>query len=348
MGQQKPRNNKEVIDPVEQKALKDAMDNFYKNRTGVDEHQVINPVNDLHGKSVTHQPPMQYQPLANQPNPQTVIPAPQPVTMSGFQNPEDFEKKIYQQQMANVDPNLTVGYEIVPFPSKGLLYPNKISEVMVEYMTSKDEDILSTSSLIENGTVLDILIKNKLKTQGINTDELLVGDRNAILLFLRASSYGQDYEVKVTDPRNGNSFNSSVDLTKLKAKEINVQPDARGEFSLELPVSKCIVKFKILNYKEVNHVLKNAEARQGAYGTPYNEFGSLKLKAEITEINGSRDKEYINQFVDAMRAKDSAVLKQKVAEVTPDVDMNYEFEAPDGYKFKAKISVGVDFFFPFI
>lgn len=349
MGQQKPKNNKEVIDPIEKKALQDAMNRFYENRSGADVEQTINPVNDLSGKPTTQQ---QYQPLSNQPHPQTVVPAPQTVNMNGFQNPEDFEKKVYAQayaqQSVNLDPNLTVGYEVVPFPSKGLYYPSRIAEATVEYMTSKDEDILSTSSLIENGTVLDILIKNKIKTQGIVTDELLVGDRNAILLFLRASSYGQEYEVRVTDPRTGIPFTDKVDLVKLKAKQISIFPDEKGEFSFLLPIRKVLVRFKILNYKEINLVLKTAEAKQEAYSTAYSEFGSLKLKAEVVEVNGNRNKDYIIQFIDALPAKDSSVLKQRIAEVTPDVDMNYEFTAADGYKFKAKISVGVDFFFPFI
>jgi len=337
MGIQKPKNNKEIVDPIEQKALQDAMNRFYENRKGNDVEQTINTS------------PVGHLPMNTPPETQVSKPLaePQQVKMSGFQSPQDFEKSAYAQQ-ANVDPNLTVGYEIVPFPSKGLYYPHKISEVTVEYMTSKDEDILSTSSLIENGTVLDILIKNKLKTPNINTDELLVGDRNAILLFLRASSYGQEYEVRVSDPRTGNAFSDKVDLTKLKAKEIKVTPDERGEFSFMLPVRKLLVKFKILNYKEINHVLKTAEAKQEAYATSYSEFGSLKLKAEVVEVGGNRNKDYIVQFIDALPAKDTSVLKQKIAEVTPDVDMNYEFTANDGYKFKAKISVGIDFFFPFI
>jgi len=314
-------NRKEVVDPIEQKALKDALNNFYANKSGADVNQTIN-------KAIT---------------PEAV----EPVTLSGFKSEEAFQKQT-QAQQTNVDPNLTVGYEIVQLPSKGLYYSNKISEVTVEYMTSKDEDILSTSSLIENGTVLDILLKQKIKTPGINTDELLVGDRNAILLFLRASSYGAEYEVNVTDPRNGNSFPDKVDLTQLKPKEIKHVPDERGEFSYLLPVRKLLVKFKILNYREINHVLKTAEAIQDAYSESYSQFASLKLKAEIVEVAGNRTKDYIVSFVDAMPARDSAELKKRIQEVTPDVDMNYEFTAADGYKFKAKISVGVDFFFPFI
>jgi hypothetical protein len=326
------KNNKEHIDPVEKKALEDAIRNFHANR-GKD-------LPEFDNIKTQNTAPVQVAP---------VLEKAQPVTMSGFQSADDFQKISEKQfQTAYVDPDLTVGYEIVSLPSKGIYYANRKSEVTVEYMTSKDEDILSTSSLIENGTVLDILLKNKIKDTGINTDELLVGDRNAILLFLRASSYGEEYEVKVTDPRNGNTFPSKVNLTKLKAKEIKHLPDDRGEFSLKVPVRKKLVKFKILNYKEINHVLKTAEAKQDAYSTSYNEFGSLKLKAEIVEVEGNRNKDYIVSFVDALPARDSAELKKRIQEVTPDVDMSYEFTTADGFKFNAKISVGVDFFFPFI
>lgn len=359
MGQQRPKNNKEDIDPVEQAALKNAINTFYNARQNGDAEQIINkntstplgtPIQQpaQHNQQNPYGAQEMYQPVHNISNGGNTVPAAQPVNMNGFQSQEEFERSVYANQIANVDPNLVVEFEMVPFPSKGLYYQNKLSEVIVEKMTAVDEDILATTSLIENGTVLDILIKRKIKTQGINTDELLVGDRNAILLFLRASSYGHEYEVKVIDPRSGIPFNSIVDLTKLKAKEIKYRPDERGEFSFELPVRKKLVKFRILNYREVNHVLKTAEAKQQAYNLDYSEFPSLKLKAEVVEIDGNRNKDYITQFIDVLPARDSAILKQRINEVTPDVDMNYEFSANDGYKFKAKISVGVDFFFPFI
>lgn len=315
------KKNKEVIDPIEQQALKNALNSYYSNLQNNDPNQTIN-------KSII--------------DPELKPP------VNALKPEQDFTQTTVNKNQVNLDPNLTVGYEIVPLPSKGIYYQNKISEVTVEYMTSKDEDILSTSSLIENGTVLDILLKNKIKTPGINTDDLLVGDRNAILLFLRASSYGQEYTVNVTDPRNGQVFSDKIDLTKLKAKDIKFLPNEMGEFSYELPVRKLLVKFKILNYREINHVLKMSESIQDAYGEQYSQFGSLKLKAEIVEIGGNRNKDYVTQFVDAMPARDSSELKKRITEVTPDVDMNYEFTTTDGFKFKAKIAVGVDFFFPFI
>jgi hypothetical protein len=102
----------------------------------------------------------------------------------------------------------------------------------------------------------------------------------------------------------------------------------------------------MLTGKELDNLNKTAESRKEAFGLAYSEFNSLKLKAEITEINGNRDRTYISRFVDAMPVQDSNVLKRKILEVTPDIDTNYTFKANDGYEFDGYVSIGIDFFFP--
>ncbi|GAG92622.1 unnamed protein product [marine sediment metagenome] len=91
---------------------------------------------------------------------------------------------------------------------------------------------------------------------------------------------------------------------------------------------------------------RQAESHREAYALEYSEYNTMKLKANITEINGNRDRSYIDRFVDAMPALDAFTIKKEVVEVTPEVDMTYEFTAPDGYKFKAMLITGPDFFFP--
>jgi hypothetical protein len=244
------------------------------------------------------------------------------------------------------DPDLMTSYEIVKLPSKGLFYKNKISEVAVEYMTSKDEDLLTTPSLIENGTVLDVLLKRKIKTKGVVADDLLAGDRNAIILFLRSSSYGSTYTVQVPDPRTNAIFKTEVDLLKLRYKKINEEPDADGHFTVKLPMRKKTVKFRLLTSGEETMLFKKAEAVQEAYGQEFNEYSTLKLKSHIVSIDEKTDRTYIGKFVDAMPALDALTIRRKIIDVSPDVDMEYEFVAKDGYKFKAQLSVGIDFFFP--
>ena len=258
-----------------------------------------------------------------------------------------FSPEQYQNMMSQeTDPDLMTSYELVKLPSKGMFYPNGVSEVKVEYMTSKDEDLLTTPSLIENGTVLDILLKRKIKTKGVNVDDLLAGDRNAIILFLRSSSYGSTYNVQVPDPRTNVIFKTDVDLLKLKYKTVSEAPDAEGTFSIDLPMRKKNVRFKLLTAGEETMLFKQAEAHQEAFGSEFSEYSTNKLKSHVVSIDGKSDRSYISKFIDAMPALDALTIRRKIIEVSPDVDMEYEFTAKDGYKFKAQLSVGIDFFFP--
>lgn len=257
-------------------------------------------------------------------------------------NPQDFEKTMSKE----TDPDLIISYEIVKLPSRGLFYSNGISEVNVEYMTSRDEDLLTTPSLIESGTVLDLLLKRKIKTAGINPDELLAGDRNAIILFLRSSSYGSEYTVQVPDPRTGIAFKTTVDLTKLRYKELKELPNQNGYFSVELPMRKKTVLFRLLTSGEDTQIFKKAKSVQEAYGSEFNDYSTMKLKSSIISIGDNTDRTYIGKFVDAMPALDAYTIRKKILDVSPDVDMDYEFTAKDGFKFNANLSIGIDFFFP--
>ena len=272
--------------------------------------------------------------------PTQVIPNSVP-TISTF-NPEDFQEVMSKE----TDPDLMTSYEIIKLPSEGKFYKNGIKEVSVEYMTSKDEDLLTTPSLIENGTVLDILLKRKIKTPNVNPNDLLTGDRSAIILFLRSSSYGAEYAVQVADPRTNALFKTNVNLNKLKYKKVNQKPDENGYFIVELPMRKKTVKFKLLTSGEENILFKKAEAYKDASGEEFSEYSTIKLKAHVVSIDEKTDRTYISKFVDAMPALDALTIRRKIIDVSPDVDMNYKFKTKDGYKFNAELSIGIDFFFP--
>jgi len=261
-------------------------------------------------------------------------------------NPINPKKDYYSQATSETDPDLIMSSEIIDLPSKGLFYKNNISEVTVGYLTSEDEDIITSPSLNEKGKMMDVIIERKLKDKNIRPYELLSGDRNAILLFLRMSSYGNNYDVVVTDPRTGNSFETVVDLTKLKYKEVDELPDGDGLFSQTLPMSGKTIKFRLLTSGEEEFIFENAIEIKKTYNKDYDTFGTDLLKARIQSIDGKTDKEYIGKFVDVMRAGDVNVIKRKYLEVMPDVDMSYEFSTKDGFKFMSKLSVGEDFFFP--
>ena len=257
------------------------------------------------------------------------------------------DESVYKHQaMQETDSDLIVGYETIKLPSKGLFYKNGLKELDVEYMTSKDEDLLTTPSLIQSGSALPKLLKRKIKTKGVDVDQLLPGDKSAVILFLRTSSYGPDYTVEVQDPRTGKYFKDTVDLLELKVKEIKEVPDENMEFSFDLPRRKKTVKFRLLTSGEEVAIRKNADKIMEEYGEEFAEYSTLKIKAAITSIDGNSDRNYINKFVDAMPVYDVARLKKKYNDVSPEFDMNYLFKTKDGYEFKAYLIIGSDFFFP--
>lgn len=302
---------------LEAKAIKDAVDFYNKNK----------------GKT----PENTDQPVAQPHIPEQV----QMPVVDNF-NPNDIQTKMSTE----TDPDLIMTYEIVKLPSEGKFYPDGLKEVKIEYLTSRDEDLLTTPSFIEDGSVLDRLLERKIVDKNINPRTLLAGDRSALILFLRTSSYGNIYKVSVPDPRNGKTFEADVDLLKLKYKELGEVPNEAGEFVVETPMRKKIIKVRLLTAGEEKQILNNAEARQEAYGEEFSEFSTMRLKASITEITGNRDRSYIERFVDVMPALDAYTIRKKLLDVAPDVEMKYEFTAPDGYKFHAPLSMGLDFFFP--
>lgn len=237
--------------------------------------------------------------------------------------------------------------QVVTLPSKGKLYQNGISEVEVDYMTASDENLLSSPELIRKGTVIDELLKRKIKTEGIMISQLLNGDKDKIILQLRASSYGQFYEVKITCPETGNEFEESIDLLNLNEKELGIEPDELMEFEFTLPMSKKPIKFKLLSSGEFDRVIDAAQKQKEAYKVAISETITLLLKAQIKEIDGNRDRNYINKFIDRMRAGDSTSLRKYIKSIEPGIDYEYELISPyTNNTFKATLNFGIDFFYP--
>jgi hypothetical protein len=237
--------------------------------------------------------------------------------------------------------------QTVTLPSKGKLYSNGIFEVQIDYMTASDENLLSSPELIRKGTVIDELLKRKIKTEGIRVGDLLNGDKDKIILQLRASSYGQYYDVKVTCPETGMEFEESIDLLTLNEKELTQEPDELMQFSYTLPMSKKLVKFKLLTSGEFDRIIDASQKQKEAYKAQFTETITLLLKAQIKEVDGQVDVKYIHKFVDKMRAGDSTALRRYMKSIEPGIDYEYELVSPyTGNSFKATLNFGIDFFYP--
>lgn len=158
------------------------------------------------------------------------------------------EAVISSNEFNNVDSD--VQYDIVSLPSNGQCYRDKIERVPVAYLTAYDENFITSPNLYKDGLVIDFLLKHKIMNKDINIDELVTGDVDAIILFLRATSYGPEFPIYVRDPQSGEQIDTVVDLTKLKMKDFNLVGDENGHFEYELPVSKDKIKFKFLTRKD--------------------------------------------------------------------------------------------------
>ena len=150
----------------------------------------------------------------------------------------------------NTDSNAQ--YDVISLPSNGECYKSKIGRVPVAYLTAYDENIITSPNLYRDGLVIDYLLKNKIVNKEVNVEDLVSGDVDAIVLFLRATSYGVEFPVSVADPDTGKMIETNVDLSKIKTKEFKLKGDENGHFSYTLPTSKVEVKFKYLTRKEEN------------------------------------------------------------------------------------------------
>lgn len=154
-------------------------------------------------------------------------------------------------------------YDFVNLPSKGLCYKNRISKVKVAYLTAYDENMILSPNLYKEGTFLEYLLEAKI-LDDINVQDMLPGDRDAIILWLRANGYGNNYPLVITDPKTGTDFSVDYDLSQIKFKEFNLEPDDNGYFDFTLPISKDVIKFKFLSLADMKFLnkLKNKESKR--------------------------------------------------------------------------------------
>ena len=157
----------------------------------------------------------------------------------------------------DIDP--AVQYDVIQLPSNGQCYRNKMDRLPVAYLTAYDENIIMSPNLYKDGLVIDFLLKNKIMNKEINVDDLVSGDIDAIVLFLRATSYGPDFPIVVADPETGEQIETTVDLTTLKPKEFTLVGDENGWFEYVTPIKKDTIKFRYLTRKQEKQLKKVTE-----------------------------------------------------------------------------------------
>jgi hypothetical protein len=240
--------------------------------------------------------------------------------------------------------------EIISLPSKGLCYPESSplskGEITIKLMTAKEEDILTSSNLIKKGIQLDKLLESIIVEPGVNINDLLIGDKNAILVTSRMLAFGPDYEINVRDNVTGKEVEANVDLSKIQIKEIDeTLINRQNEYDFVLPVSKTPIKFKLLTHGDELAINKDIEATEKI--TKQSNEITTRYRRIITEVDGNRDIGYISNFVaNQLLAGDSRGLRKYMKQITPDLDLTFNYEHSDGEVEALRIPFGLNFFYP--
>ena len=243
--------------------------------------------------------------------------------------------------------------EIVPLPSKGLVYPKEhplsSGKVEMKYMTAKEEDILTNGNLLKTGRAIDALYKSLLVGNGegqpVSLDDMTIGDKSALMIATRVLGYGPDYTCEVTDD-NGEKFDHTFNLNELKLKEVDysIFKNSR-ELEYTLPVSNVKVVFKLRTSKEEEKLSKDliASSKSGRSSSV-----TTTLKHSIVSIDGDNDPKAINKFIDNhMIARDSLSLRLHMAEIAPDYDLTVFIDRPDkGVQKELQLPIDTTFFWP--
>ena len=232
--------------------------------------------------------------------------------------------------------------ETVDLPSKGFVYPKEhplsSGKVEIKYMTAKEEDILTNQSYIQKGTVLDKLLESVIVSKDVKIDDLIVGDKNALLIATRILGYGKDYEFML------NNKSESVDLSTLDNKEFDTTGLTQGvnEFSFTLPHSNQEITYKIVTGKDEKAVERELAGIKRIKKDASPEL-STRLKHLIVSIDGKSEKKDVRDFVDNyLLARDSRALREHIKNTQPDVDLNVVLDSGE----EVRIPIGLSFFWP--
>ena len=244
-----------------------------------------------------------------------------------------------EQHMESILP-----YDMVSLPSQGVFYKNNKKAVKVTYLNASDENLLATPSMIGSGELVDSLLARKIMDKDIVVSEMANCDKEAILVFLRNTAFGSDYTVTVTDPKTNKEFETVIDMSVLKTKDIEVKLDERGEFEHQLEMSKKKCKLTLLSPNHEKSLKEIEETYKDQKVSPYM---TKQLEMVVKEIDGNRDPMTIANFIQTMPIKDSQGIRKIIRKNAPELDLNVEVMSPSNEGIGVRINFGVEFFRPF-
>ena len=270
-------------------------------------------------------------------------------------NPDDISDSgpIQKSNVAKDDFGLEIPVESVPLPSRGLIYPvdsplHGQETLDIRPMTAREEDILTSRAYIKNGTVISKLIDSCLVDKRINSDDLISGDRTALMVALRITGYGADYSTDVTCPACGTTGSYEFDLSQLPIKRLEVEPVESGEnlFEVVLPVTKKSVRVKFLTGHDESEMLLINE-RKKKKGMNTDSGVTDRLTRVIQSVDGITDKNKIAFFVRNLPVRDSLALRRFLDTQEPSVEMKGHMRCNSCFEeSEVDLPIGASFFWP--
>ena len=239
--------------------------------------------------------------------------------------------------------NFNLPHDVVQLPTGGIFYKSKKKAVKIGYLTANDENYLIGAGRSSENIILKLL-RNKMYEHDLRPEELLDGDVEAILIFLRNTSFGSEYSINLIDPATDKPFVGTIQLDELNIRKTDVKPDEDGTFTTKLPKTGVTVKLRPTTFNDTIELDKMAEQYPAGRQAPRITW---KLLKHIVEVDGEQDKSKISLFIDTLPIMDSKYIRKFLKDNEPSLDLKRSVIAPSGELVSFEIAFGVDFFRPF-
>lgn len=247
-----------------------------------------------------------------------------------------------------------VPVESVPLPSGGIIYPEGTplygsDTVEIKAMTAKEEDILTSKALIKKGTVISELLRSCVVNKGIDVDQMISGDRNALMTAIRITGYGSSYNCEVDCPSCGEKNKQDFNLAELPIKRLQISPEVTGAniFSFLLPISKKKVHFRFLTGADETEITQELDRRKKKLGSETDNLVTIRLQYSVIAIDDVKDRAKIVQFIRNMPAGDSRALRKFMDDNEPGVDMKAWMVCTScSEQSEVRLPMGASFFWP--
>ena len=242
--------------------------------------------------------------------------------------------------------------EVITLPSQGKCYPKEhplaSGEIEIKYMTAREEEILASQNLIKKGIVLDKLFESIIADKTLNIDDIVIGDKNAIVLATRILGYGPEYKIEFTG-EDGEKEQISIDLSKVQTKEVDIEKLNRENlYEWVTPTTKSVLKFKMLTHGDEKKIEADVRAMNRLNKGGVSAELTTRYRYIIQSVDGKEDTKSIVDFINnKFLSKDTRAFRNHLLELQPDMDMVFEYDNPiSGEKERTPIPMGIGFFYP--